>query len=92
MRIAWAEPEPGDERQAQAEQLAGMCAAYRACTWRALEPAPERNQTTWAIQAVQGRLSQARAPGMGTLQLALCEEEWITFVWDKTPHIPLPLI
>ncbi len=61
--------------QAQTEQLADICAAYRAYAWRMLEPTTERNQTMRAIQAVQGRLSQARAEGSETLDLTLCAEE-----------------
>ncbi len=61
--------------QAHAEQLAGMCAAYRTHAWHALEPTPERNQTMRAIQAVQGRLSQACAQRTETLHLTLCAEE-----------------
>ena len=61
--------------QSQAEQLAGMCATYRAYAWGVLEPTAERNQTMRTVQAVQGRISQARAPGAATVQVVLCEEE-----------------
>ena len=61
--------------QVQAEQLAGMCATYRTHAWRALEPTAERNQSMRAVQAVQGRISQARAAGGATVQVMLCAEE-----------------
>jgi hypothetical protein len=42
---------------AQAAQLCGYCAAYRAHAWRELSPTSERNQTMRAAQAIQGKLS-----------------------------------
>ena len=60
---------------AQATRLASYCADYRAYAWRSLPPTTERNQTMKALQAVQGRLSQARATGGETLWLITDEEE-----------------
>ena len=42
---------------AQAAQLSGYCAAYRAHAWRELAPTAERNQVMKVAQAVQGRLA-----------------------------------